>query len=70
MKTQYMHLIDHRPAVYYPKTQICYLAHGRQLKLCNSLDQIRKEQEACMQWRFLQGYKTDASSYSYLRIKI
>ena len=75
MKKQlYMHLIDGRPAEYYPGEQICYAATGRYSRtgiqrLATSIEQIKKEQKLSEKWRLSRGFPpVIARDYSYVRI--
>lgn len=69
MKSKYMHLIRSRPARYYEGAQICYMTNGSELRLADSLAQIRREQKASAAWRLKKGY-SDANEYGHIRVRI
>lgn len=69
MNTKYMHTIEGRPAIYEPNEQICFMCHGTNLILCDSLRQIRREQELSSKWRMAKGFDL-MDDYGYLRVKI
>lgn len=69
MANKYMHLIDGRPG-YFAQSMIWHCRDGVLIEeiLVDSLKEIRKQQAASNEHRFLLGLQM--SSYSYLRVKV
>ena len=65
--SKYMHTIDGRPATF-DGYQICFATfHGPENKLCDSLKQIRKEQQITKENRERDGMDFSVGEYGYLR---
>lgn len=65
--SKYMHTIDGRPATF-DGYQICFATfYGPANKLCDSLSQIRKEQEITKENRERDGMDFNVGEYGHLR---
>ena len=67
-RTQYLHLLDGRPARYYPGEQIYLMRPGERFVFCTSLRQLYREQQASTRWRLQQGYPSLQEAYDHLRV--
>lgn len=65
---KYMHMIDGEPA-FFDGNMICYAKNGLRLDklLCDSLEQIRSEQQASIAYRKKRG--CPFMHYGYLRVR-
>ena len=71
MKTYYMHMINGKPAAYFPKHGICYMNfYGKPNPLSASLKQIRHEQKATVEYRRGLGIKDVGTKYGYRRVML
>lgn len=60
-----MHTVLNRPA-FFNGEQIVF---GKVVdKLCKSLGEIRREQQATIRWRKMNDYSVDIGDYNYVRI--
>ena len=72
MKTFYMHTLNGRPA-YYDGTKIVFAMRGGYVRrgqwLCESLDEIRKQQRQSFRWRRDQGLD-NRWDHGYVRMHV
>lgn len=68
-KAKYMHLLDNQPA-FFDGDQICYAKQGISDKrlFVDSLDQIRREQRATIDYRAANSFGHEGFTYCYLRV--
>lgn len=67
---KYIHIMENRPAHYYPGEQICFAVRTRPIPTCDSLDQIKKEQNMSREWRMKNGYGLINLNYGWMKIKV
>lgn len=65
-RTFWMHTVDGKPAAY-DGQQICYW--WRRAPLARSLQQIRRERQACIEWRALHGFSV-GSGYGHITVRL
>lgn len=72
MAYKYMHLIDGEPANYVKNQQIVRVNNSKRkpIRLVESLEQVRREQQASDRWRNDQGFSVDSSIYSYAKVLV
>lgn len=74
MVKKYMHLINGKPAFYWPGKQITFAAYRRTpVSLAKDLNQIRKEQRASVKWRKQRGFHDatkDYFIYGWVRVEV
>lgn len=66
---KYMHTINGFPAHYYPGGEICYADRAKPIPMCDTLDQIKREQRASVAWRKRQGYPI-CDKYGWVKVAI
>lgn len=64
-KIYYMHLVEGKPGYFENNEQIVIAYPTDRIKLCSSLDQIKKEQELTKQFRLDNYFSYDPDDYDY-----
>ena len=65
---KYMHTIDDHPGHYYPGEQICFAVRTRPIPLCDSLEQIKREQRASDAWRIKNGFSIGDRRFGWVKV--
>lgn len=68
MATKYMHTIDGRPALW-NGLQIVFPASTSAVYTENSLNEIRRHQQATIRFRRNNDFDCDISRYGYVRVR-
>ena len=63
-----MHLMDDKPAYYVEGEQIVF-AHKYVERLCDSLEQLRRERKKSDEWT-IKGFERDSIRYDYIKVVI
>jgi len=67
---KYMHTLAGQPAMYYPGEQICFADQRTLIKLCDNLQQIKKEIDLTIKWREKFGFPPDTYSYGWVKVLV
>jgi hypothetical protein len=67
---KYMHTIGGQPGHYYPGEQICYAVQTRPIPLCDSLEQIKREQRASAKYRLASGWDTHNGALGWVKVQL
>jgi hypothetical protein len=67
---KYMHTIGGQPGHYYPGEQICYAVRTRPIPLCDSLKQIRCEQQASEKWRVSAKFGPHCGALGWVKVQL
>ena len=65
---KYMHTLGGMPAHYYPGEQICLAVRTRPIPLCDTLDQIKREQRMSCKWRLANGFEANRD-YGWMKVQ-
>jgi hypothetical protein len=68
-QVKYMHTINDQPGHYFPGEQVCFATPKRPISPCDSLKQIKQEQQASQKWREKSGFGI-GTRLGWVRVKI
>jgi hypothetical protein len=66
-KYKYMHTLRGKPAFYWDNKQLVYACQYVE-KLCDTLQQIKEEQEKSREWRRNRGLYDGFREYDYIKV--
>ena len=68
LKYKYMHTIDRQPG-HFDGGQVCFALMTRPIALCDTLVELRSQQQSSRLYRTSKGWENDAT-LSYMKVKV